>query len=74
MLEITAETMTHKKRADTTQAFKIKTCDKNSDYGDVIYPNGKQRYMINIRKKECTCKGFMFTHTCKHIKALNTTI
>jgi hypothetical protein len=73
MSEITAETMTHKKRADTTQAFKIKICVKNNNYADIIYPNEKPRYMINIPLKECTCRGFMFTHTCKHLKALNST-
>mgnify|MGYP003997572117 CR=1 FL=1 len=72
MSEITAETMTHKKRADTTQAFIIKLCNKNHNYADIMYGE-KARYMINIPLKECTCRGFMFTHSCKHVKALNST-
>ena len=70
MPEITAETMTHKKRADTTQAFIIKLCEKNHNFADVMYDD-KAKYSIDIRTKECTCKGYMFTQSCKHIKALN---
>lgn len=73
MAEITAETMTHKKRADTTQAFKIKICEKNPNYADVMYGD-KARYSISIRKNECTCKGYMFTRSCKHLKTLNTMV
>ena len=32
--EITAETMTHKKHADTTQAFIIKLCENNHNFAD----------------------------------------
>ena len=70
MSEITAETMTHKKRADTTQAFYIILDSKNSNYADVVY-DGEIRYSINISKNECTCSGCLFTHFCKHVKALN---
>ena len=70
MSEITEETMTHKKRADTTLAFIIKICNKNDEYADVMYEH-KVRYSINITKQECTCSGFIFTHSCKHLKALN---
>ena len=51
MPEITEETMTHKKRADTTQAFIIKICNKNDEYADIIYED-KVRYSINITKQE----------------------
>jgi len=32
--------------------------------------SGDKRYTVNIDKEACTCKGYFYNKTCKHVRAV----